>query len=63
MDCMVSKMQMDNNKIENFVLKIRFMKNTITFAKETFASFKHLTSHWPNERHIFSKLTNKSKPN
>jgi hypothetical protein len=60
---MVSKMQMDNNKIENFVLKIRFIKNTIIVVKETFASFKHLTSHWPNKKHISSKLTNKSKPN
>jgi hypothetical protein len=56
-------MQVDNNKIENFVFKIRFIKNTIIFAKETFASFKHLTTHSPNERHIPSKLTNKSKPN
>jgi hypothetical protein len=56
-------MQMDNNKIENFALKIRFIKNTTIFAKETFASFKHVTSHWLNERHISSKLTNKSKTN
>jgi hypothetical protein len=42
MDYVVWKMQVDNNKIENFLFKIRFIKNTIIFAKETFASFKHL---------------------